>query len=1154
MSNNSNNVNKLPDRLHVLLENGEQLLSRLYVSRGLLGGAKTRPLFLSDEKVGRAIKNLMSKFPDFPELDRVQGADLITSRAKQYMEDLEQHYETLVDACDWKEATCALLHEIANNTLALKFTASIQLSSRFMELVVLFAKLHMLLAHLADRRTVLAVYARLFQHTRSQVEPNYSRLSRWIIESDLPVKRIQDDLKGLNDAIGHTLLSVEATYSKRRLITQLRRDGALNLILKPEDIARPIQDQYRTDLTFASRVYQWVIFGYLIAPGALTTPNTIELLKAALSEGFNLPVYREISYAIHNEFSALFKNYKSKTVQLQKQKKIIKDAAQASTQDAPRRHYEKRIYLRQELDAMWNLFRDKPCLLAPKINVLLAALSMAKEEVLWYFRHLDAVPPEKVKKYYNKQNDIIDRRIPSLVSVMTHLVDLVRIHKSTIQNYYVEYMAGADSLGLTRVLTPMMMQSAGPQISNLLSNITYELQNISVGSGAEYNFNSLRDNWCRTEYLLFSSSCLLPESESTQISSRLNLIYIHSKNVDQLDAMLEEYSSLVSLWPYKEQVAQVFEQVINDATDQPAQAMVFLKLLAQFPSGVATPFYPEEKEAIGKECVDMATNFLNKLSSRIVSVLYSTMNAQYQSNEQQLRDVNAAFPLLQKRKDWKPPKDFITPVEPGSESQYRSRATIEQLRLHEKNIFQLCNSLNEFLDITIYDRIIVPREFLRDRLGAMLKQYMRQTLAPTVPTDLSTTIRPATFESQLQVFLGVMVIVENFVDIDIGDLIRETLLGEFYAKVMGKVGRIDWFPDGEIEYGDSAIHYYTNYYVDFVKKSTQLGHVYSPGRQGFLSRPGMQNKAEDHNDYTEIMALTNTIGAYGVKLIERELLRTVLASASSIKDILTANLPLLEEYATCFHKPKGVDHIKRFKQADIDNFVTRAMIIGNALSLRSMMRRSVDQNNREAVPYIQKTVETGYEEYNRNTFMFPEFLGVDALALDAGLNVGVADQYLKVFLKKICAGTDNDRKLWDMLPVMFAVAFNSTQWKEAIFRPSIEGYNNNIHVLAVTISDLLIAFGAINNASANEADIVNSLHRFLEISSVHLLRMFSSHQKHLPNDPASVLVFLDKFTEYCPLLNKDMLEQYLPYTLIRNMYKDIYELRVVKQGDNSDSF
>eukprot|EP01132_Coremiostelium_polycephalum_P004043 gene4043-5061_t len=1136
---------KIPEKFQLVIENGEMILERLYVTRTLFNNVKIKPSFITDEKIGKVLKNLLAKFPELPDNSdkSIQGIDLIIARSKQYLEELEPHYETLADASDWKEACYQLLQEISGNTVAIRFTNSIQFSSYFMDLVVLYGKINLLAATIQDRKIITAVYAKVFHHLRSASEPFYSKTARWIADFDNPVKKIQEEFRVLNDSIGQVLMSLEPTYAKRRVITQLRKDGALNLILKPEDIARPVQDQYRIDLAYAGRMNQWILYGFLFAPGTLSTPQAVELARFALTEGFNVPVYKDISFPVHSEFNTLFGTYKSKTIHLQKQKKIIKEAAQLSTQEAPRKHAERRVYIRQELEAMWNLFRDKPCLLAPKINVLLAALSMAKEEIFWYFRHTDVIPPEKVKKYHNKQYDVKDKRISSLLYLIDHLVQLVHTHKKMIQNYYIEYIIGADILGLTKVASPQLLQTAGPIVTQTFNTILSELKAISSGS-TDYNFTNLRANWLRLEFLLYSSACQLKESESKQITSRLNLIYIHTKNVDSLDQLLEEYGNLSGLWSFKEPLLHVFDASIMDGADQPTHSMTFLKLLAQFPS-TATQFWPEEKELIGKECVEIANNCLNKITSRIVSILSSTVAQTFLTNEAQLADVNAAFPLLQKRKDWKPPKDFVPPVVPGSESQFRSRPNLEQLRAYEKNAFQLCNSLNEFLDIVIYDHQFVPREFLRDKLGQSLKTFMRQTLSPPVPQGSSQVDivipRPSIFESQLKVFLGVLVLVENYVDIDIGDLIRETLLSEFYAKALGKSGRVDWFPEGEIEYNDVALQSISNYFVDVVtKKLSTPGVVYSPVRLGFLSKTGLPFRAEDHSDYVEMRSLCNLVGPYGVKLIEREILRFVLTTTTSIKELLSTNAMALEEFSTCFYKPKSLDLIKRFKVTDFDLLINKSIAIGNALYLRSMMREAMKDVISDNTPYIHSVIEAAFNQYNRNTFMFPEFLGVDVLALDSGLDVGVADQYLKVILRKI--SSESDKRLWELLPVMYSLAFYSNVWREAQFKPTIDGHLNNVHTLSKTINDLLVAFGSLNSSSGNEAEINVLLQRFLEISSVILLRMFNkANNKHVPNDLPSVVVFLDKFTQQCPLLTKDVIEQYLPYALVRNMYKDLYE-------------
>jgi len=214
--------------------------------------------------------------------------------------------------------------------------------------------------------------------------------------------------------------------------------------------------------------------------------------------------------------------------------------------------------------------------------------------------------------------------------------------------------------------------------------------------------------------------------------------------------------------------------------------------------------------------------------------------------------------------------------------------------------------------------------------------------------------------------------------------------------------------------------------------------------------------------------------------------------------------------------------------------------VGCALSMRSLLHEAVQQVLMEEVPFIFNPIHAIFNQYARNTFMFPDFLPVDSMALDLGIDPESADQPLKVMLMK--AISDTDKKLWEYLPVMYAASFStSSLWRDAQFRPQVEGHLNNVHTLAQTINGLIIAFTAISSATADVSNITTNLLRFLEVSSVILLRVARSRDKHGPVDFPSVVIFMDKFVSASPLLTHDALERCLPYALMRNMYKQIYE-------------
>jgi hypothetical protein len=57
--------------------------------------------------------------------------------------------------------------------------------------------------------------------------------------------------------------------------------------------------------------------------------------------------------------------------------------------------------------------------------------------------------------------------------------------------------------------------------------------------------------------------------------------------------------------------------------------------------------------------------------------------------------------------------------------------------------------------------------------------------------------------------------------------------------------------------------------------------------------------------------------------------------------------------------------------------------------------------------------------------------------MDLGLDLQTADQSLKMFLRKSVGSAD--APLWDLLPYMYAIAFHSNIWKEAVYKSVVEG-------------------------------------------------------------------------------------------------------------------
>ena len=141
---------------------------------------------------------------------------------------------------------------------------------------------------------------------------------------------------------------------------------------------------------------------------------------------------------------------------------------------AERRNF--RIYLRQSLRSLLGLLKDFPGLLGPKAIVVWSALSAAKAEVFWYFRHINAPPPKKDK--FN-EDALRDQHISELLHLINQMSALVRQHQRIMQAYYLEYLHEADRKALEDQIRTI---PAHAPILPILKSILNDLQSISVES------------------------------------------------------------------------------------------------------------------------------------------------------------------------------------------------------------------------------------------------------------------------------------------------------------------------------------------------------------------------------------------------------------------------------------------------------------------------------------------------------------------------------------------------------------------------------------------------------------------------------------------------------------------------------------------------
>ena len=200
-------MTKAAEKLWILVDSGEGILTRLHMTKDSLN--RNKPVFLIDPAYKGVLTALSKKFPEPARIDTVPGHDLLSSNSGKYLESLQVFYEAFTDVMRWKDLAFSCLCEVASNTSALSVVANPFLTYRFLEVVSIYIRLHLFLSTIADRKSVLAVYAKCHELSRNEMAPDFSKLALYVCEYENPFKRILAEFKPISNRIAQALVGLK---------------------------------------------------------------------------------------------------------------------------------------------------------------------------------------------------------------------------------------------------------------------------------------------------------------------------------------------------------------------------------------------------------------------------------------------------------------------------------------------------------------------------------------------------------------------------------------------------------------------------------------------------------------------------------------------------------------------------------------------------------------------------------------------------------------------------------------------------------------------------------------------------------------------------------------------------------------------------------
>ncbi|XP_052216371.1 membrane-associated protein Hem-like isoform X3 [Dreissena polymorpha] len=1132
---------KLAEKLTILNERGQGMLTRIYNIKKMLGSTENKPPFLSDKQLEPALRFLLRKFP---QIDSKAGALVPVNNIKtEIVKSLSLYYYTFVDIMDFKDHVADLLTTIDACQVFLDITINFDLCKNYLDLVTTYVSIMILVSKVEDRKAVLSLYNVAHEFMHGQGDPSFPRLGQMIIDYEVPMKKMSEEFVPHSRVLKPGLLSLHSIYSeKTKSADQMRAMQVLSLLAEPQKISQvPPTTTIQCDYLAQDVMERWIIFGLMLCYQSLQEADIYDLWKTALQSGYIVQLCRDEVLHIHSYVLHFFEGLKGQS--MSKRVSEVKELQHQALQSSPDLHKERRKFLRTALKELSLIYTDQPGLLGPKALYVLQALTMAQNEVHWLLRHFQN-PPSKRHNIKMNQEDFMDRQIPELLFYIEELKGIVKKYHQVMQRYYVQYLSGYDAVLLNQLIQNLNMCPEDESI--ILTSFSTAISALTVKQVEEnemFDFRGLRLDWFRLQAYTSVSRAALILKDHQDLAKHLNTIVFHTKMVDDLDEVINQVSDLSIYCFY----TTLFENQFKQCMEFPAQhrfCVVFPMICSHF-MNATHPLCPEERHSIGTTSVQYAHWFLKDMAEEVNQVITAICEEHCQLNYQ-LLPKHSVPKKRQSGKDKKKGGEATETPKPGQESARKNRENFSRMDKLHMALTELCWAINYVNVISVWEHGFVPREFFHQQLETRFNKmftfkdvFKDQALVGMMMYNPETNeiAKPSELLYSVKAIMSVLQSIENYVHIDIARVFNNVLPQQTQP--------LDSFS------GEKTITTnYANWYLEVLMRrvTCNVGQIiYSPCQKAFVSlqTEGQQVPfaAEEYADLTELRALAELIGPYGMKYMGEKLMFHVVNQVEELKKLVVSNREVLAQLRTSFDRPDVMRDLFR-KLVNVDSVLMRMTIIGVLLSFRSLAQDALNDVLEDRVPFLMASVKDIHHYVPKSKDAGHSTIRskmVSELASAAGLPCSIDPILVQVLRIQKNETADSEYDIACLLMVFVAVSIPKLARAEnSFFKASVEGHLNNCHCLAKAVNQMAGALFYLHGPGDTE----QRLQEFLALASSSLLRLGQESEKEAVRNRESVYLLLDKIVQESPFLTMDLLESCFPYALLRNAYNSVYKQTV----------
>jgi len=1153
---------------------------------------------------------------NFPRLDTADGSESATrfkDKSDHIRHAMVDYYHTIVDVINFNERAWKVL-DCLRGTQFVEHGVEVSLNvlDAFFSLLTSNIKLNFLFSYLKEDSKgsipsptrIAAVYCKAYLNVCNSMEPNLERvagfLKRFQSQKSL-VTALQNEAASMSQEIGSGLSQLKPVLTRWNPLFRNITSKGLFQLDKPATFATPADENHFRDLLLLERIKEWVVLCYLVVPKELQLDNSVQFLITCLQSNFVIKLHRDVAHSFWLPWQELFNTYRLNKFKLSDFNKDFKAAIQSYDHTVVV-HAKHRTLLRSVAPPLLAFFSKFPNAIAPKLPMILALITHARDEVLWYFRHKEVQSPAQVcqggfSSMFSRAAEFklpVDDHITSLIAIVQAMSDLVMNHKAIVAAYHTSVIQNFLIEKALTTLYAFERDFAGNrEVAGYIQSLISELPS-AISS---QRFEVIRLTWLRAMCAMSDQRSGVTKAQISAVAVALTPIIASSRLVDGLfnkespllgEAILFQAAHFADLYFMKKEKDQDFFELMLKSSYTNANTIknVFavIRTLNDSMYSCTPHLCPEEHQRILARAGQLAKHFLNQITKDLMpklidKVFHYTLKLRDQSHPrniaQQIDRINAARVHAAPVAPGASTPAAITENKsegdhhryaPGFESHRGNRQAVfadvqrdvEQLRSARFILFELAAAVRSNPTIEICGDVYRPAEFFREKLGDNIRKFLREHCVKLQTQDQSQNLinRPTRIIALFGVMVNVYTQIDNHLPLDIPVLCRNILLDEF----SGNYGLVGQNISLDRKGGIDAVsgHIIANWYASLFKTDnfTSGAFVYNPSRKcfstvnrnNFLKGPGFQ--LEDYTDVNELRALCTLMGPYGLRILENVLMEEINTLVEIIKTSLTSYNGLLITLNKDFsHKDVWEQTSNGFREADMEVLMTRTTLMGCILNFRVLVRDAQEYVTRNAVPSFYNVINLAWQhvkDTQRQVLLEDSDFG--ATVNDAGINCGVGDTTFRSIVSRFML-TATDQKVWQFVPELYATTFRSSRWTSARYEVALGGHNNNAHCIAVAVANLLGAIyytlpqermDSASLAAKREADLTDAFQRLIRCSAYSLLHMYSmaNFKRTLPHS----MVILETLVQSSDgRVDASYLESFFPFTMIRFNVISLFE-------------